>query len=226
MAAARADRSDGNYTVFQSGVYTACEPCKDDPKKPPLWQVKAARIIHNQTEKMIYFEDAKHRILRHAARLFPLSLDARSDREAQERLPDADLSRRNTVYGFGVETPYYLALAPDYDLTLSPRITTQQGPLMQSEWRHRLENGYYRSAAPASISSTRMYFLRDDGTPTPGYREIRGSLERSGRFISRRTGAGVGTRLVVSRSDLLPGLSSIQTLQQRTADPLGTSLTR
>ena len=50
---------DGNYTVFHNGVYTACEPCKDDPKKPPKWQVKAARIIHDQGEKMIYFEDAR-----------------------------------------------------------------------------------------------------------------------------------------------------------------------
>ena len=54
-----ADRSSGNYTVFQNGVYTACEACKEDPKKPPLWQVKAARIIHNQTEKMLYFENAR-----------------------------------------------------------------------------------------------------------------------------------------------------------------------
>ena len=48
MAATRADRSKGNYTVFENGVYTACAPCKDDPKKPPLWQVKGARIIHDQ----------------------------------------------------------------------------------------------------------------------------------------------------------------------------------
>ncbi|WP_305728199.1 LptA/OstA family protein, partial [Bradyrhizobium sp. th.b2] len=34
MAATRADRSSGNYTVFDNGVYTACAPCKDDPKKP------------------------------------------------------------------------------------------------------------------------------------------------------------------------------------------------
>ncbi len=59
MAAARAERTSGNTTVFHSGVYTACLPCKDDPKKPPLWQVKAARIIHDQGEKMIYFEDAR-----------------------------------------------------------------------------------------------------------------------------------------------------------------------
>ena len=59
MAATRVDRSSGNYTVFENGVYTACAPCKDDPKKPPLWQVKGARIIHNQTEKMLYFENAQ-----------------------------------------------------------------------------------------------------------------------------------------------------------------------
>ena len=59
FAATRAERSGGNFTVFHNGVYTACEPCKDDPTKPPKWQVKAARIIHDQGEKMMYFEDAR-----------------------------------------------------------------------------------------------------------------------------------------------------------------------
>ena len=59
MAATRADRTNGNYTVFENGVYTACAPCSDDPKKPPLWQVKGARIIHDQTDKMLYFENAQ-----------------------------------------------------------------------------------------------------------------------------------------------------------------------
>jgi len=59
FAAARAQRTEGQFTVLESGVYTACEPCREDPRKPPLWQVKAARIIHDQSEKMIYFEDAR-----------------------------------------------------------------------------------------------------------------------------------------------------------------------
>src|SRR5260370_23998526 len=59
FAASRAERSESNYTVFYSGVYTACEPCKDDPTRPPKWQVKAARIIHDHGEKMMYFEDAR-----------------------------------------------------------------------------------------------------------------------------------------------------------------------
>ena len=62
FAAARADRSDGRYSVLQSGVYTACEACKNDPRKPPLWQVKGARIIHDEQEKMIYFEQGSVRV--------------------------------------------------------------------------------------------------------------------------------------------------------------------
>ena len=59
FAAPRGERSGGRYTTFQSGVYTACEACKDDPNKPPRWQVRATRIIHDDSEKMIYFEDAR-----------------------------------------------------------------------------------------------------------------------------------------------------------------------
>ena len=58
FAAPRAERS-GNFTVFHNGVYTACEPCIENPTAPPKWQVKAARIIHDQDEKMLYFEDAR-----------------------------------------------------------------------------------------------------------------------------------------------------------------------
>ena len=58
MVAARADRSEGNITVLQSGAYTACEPCKENPQKPPFWQVKAARIIHNERERVIHYENA------------------------------------------------------------------------------------------------------------------------------------------------------------------------
>jgi LPS-assembly protein len=47
FSAPRAERIEGETTVFERGTYTACEPCKANPEKPPLWQVKAARIIHN-----------------------------------------------------------------------------------------------------------------------------------------------------------------------------------
>ena len=44
--------------MLDQGVYTACEPCKDHPERPPLWQVRAAKIIENQQTHTIYFENA------------------------------------------------------------------------------------------------------------------------------------------------------------------------
>src|SRR5947207_1503785 len=118
MAATRADRTEGNFTVFQSGVYTACAACKDDPRKPPLWQVKAARIIHDQGEKMLYFEDARIEFLGVPLAYVPYfyTPDPTVKRKTGFLMP-VMMSTSST--GFGIEPKYFWALAPNYDLTLS-----------------------------------------------------------------------------------------------------------
>ncbi len=146
MAAARAERTAGNFTVFHNGVYTACAPCKDDPRKPPLWQVKAARIIHDQNEKMIYFEDARLEFFGHPLAWMPYfsTPDPTVKRKTGFLVPTLSSSSK---YGVAVEIPYYFALAPNYDATLAPMITTKQGPLLQGEFRQRLLNGAYEIRA-------------------------------------------------------------------------------
>jgi LPS-assembly protein len=181
MAAARADRSSGNFTVFHSGVYTACEPCKDDPKKPPLWQVKAARMIHDEGEKMIYFENARLEFFGHPVAYMPYfsAPDPTVKRKSGFLLPLATYSSK---YGFGAEAPYYWALAPDYDFTLSPRVMSKQGVLMRGEWRQRLENGAFTVRASGLYQLDKDYFLRNGGPATPGYRDWRGGFESAGQF--------------------------------------------
>jgi LPS-assembly protein len=55
----RVERSTGDITVLQNGAYTACEPCKDHPERPPFWQVRATKIIENQETHTIYYENAQ-----------------------------------------------------------------------------------------------------------------------------------------------------------------------
>lgn len=181
MAAARAERSSGNYTVFHSGVYTACAPCKDDPKKPPLWQVKAARIIHDQGERMIYFEDARLEFFGKPLAWLPYfsAPDPTVKRKTGVLMPTIS---SNSKYGVALEVPYYWALAPDYDATLAPMITSRQGPLMQGEFRQRLLNGAYSIRGAGIRQLDTSYFRHTDGTPTPGYRDWRGSVESAGQF--------------------------------------------
>ena len=176
MAATRADRTSGNYTVFENGVYTACAPCKDDPRKPPLWQVKGMRIIHDQIDKMLYFENAQVEFFGVPIAYIPYfsTPDPTVKRKTGFLMPGVT---SNVGYGLGVETPFYWAIAPDMDATFTPRFTTQQGVLFQGEFRQRLMDGSYQ---------IRAYGIDqlDPGAYAgqPGDRQFRGGAETKGEF--------------------------------------------
>ncbi|HLI99350.1 MAG TPA: LPS-assembly protein LptD [Bradyrhizobium sp.] len=175
MAATRADRTSGNYTVFENGVYTACAPCKDDPKRPPLWQVKGMRIIHDQIDKMLYFENAQLEFFGVPLAYLPYfsAPDPTVKRKSGFLAPNISSS----IYGFGVEVPYYWAIAPDYDATFNPRITTQQGVLFQGEFRQRLMDGAYQIRAYGIDQLDPGAFAGQ-----PGDRQFRGGVESKGEF--------------------------------------------
>ena len=200
MAATRADRSSGEFTVFQNGVYTACAACKEDPKKPPLWQVRAARIVHDQGEKMLYFEDAAVEFFGVPLAYLPYfyTPDPTVKRKTGFLIP---IASSNSKYGFGLEVPFYWAIAPDYDMTLSPRYTTSQGLLMQAEFRQRLTNGSYNIRGYGIRQEDKDYFLRNGGPATPGYRDWRGGVTTSGNFaITDRWSWGWDGTLVSDRT--------------------------
>ena len=181
FAAARADRTKGNYTVLQNGVYTACEPCKDDPRKPPLWQVTAARIIHDEGEKMLYFEDARIEFFGVPLAYVPFmsTPDPTVKRKSGFLFPGLS---QTTQYGFGVEPKYFWALAPNYDLTLSTLLTTRQGVLFKGEWRHRLLEGSYTIRAAGIFQQDPGYFATRDGPGSPTADTFRGVVQTAGQF--------------------------------------------
>lgn len=184
FAAVRADRTDGNITVFQNGIYTACEPCKDDPSKPPLWQIKAKKIIHNDDEKMVYYEDAWVEFFGMPVAYFPYmsSPDPTVKRKTGFLMPEFFSSSQ---IGYGVAVPFFWNIAPDRDLTLTPAFLTQQGVLMQGEWRQRLINGSYTIRAAGIVQQNPQDFITTSNGITevlPGYRQDRGAVESSGAF--------------------------------------------
>lgn len=206
FAAARADRTDGNITVFQNGVYTACEPCKDDPSKPPLWQIKAKKIIHDENQQMIYYQDAWVEFFGMPVAYFPFmsSPDPTVKRKTGFLMPEFFSSSQ---IGTGVAVPFFWNIAPDRDLTLTPTITTEQGFLMRGEWRQRLINGSYTIRAAGIIQQDKSAFTNttDLGVVEylPGYRDQRGSVETSGAFaINQFWTIGWDATLVSDRSFL------------------------
>jgi LPS-assembly protein len=175
----RAERSEGETTTFENGTYTACEPCKDNPDRPPLWQVRAKRIIHKNDEQMVYYEDATLAFLGIPIAYVPFF-----------SAPDPTVKRKSGLLaphfiykpqlGVGVGVPVFWDLAPNYDLTFTPTVLTKQGFLGEVEWRHRLENGSYFVRGTGIAQLDRSQFL----SPPYGASNhiVRGAVESSGQF--------------------------------------------
>jgi LPS-assembly protein len=82
-----------------------------------------------------------------------------------------------STYGFGVEAPFYWAIAPDMDATFSPRITSTQGVLFQAEFRQRLLDGAYQIRAYGIDQLNPSTFAGQAGDRT-----FRGGVETKGEF--------------------------------------------
>ena len=179
FSAPRVERIEGDTTVFDKGSYTACDVCKDDPQKPPLWRVHAKRIIHKNDEQMIYYEDASLEFLGIPVAYVPFfsTPDPSVTRKSGILSPHL-LYRSQLGAGFGL--PIFWALAPNYDLTVTPTAYSKQGFFGAAEFRHRLENGEYYVRATGIPQLNRSYF------PIPPYGAnndvFRGSIDTKGQF--------------------------------------------
>jgi LPS-assembly protein len=202
FAAARADRDQGRYTVLQNGVYTACEACKDDPKKPPLWQIRAARIIHDGSEKMIYFEDARVEFFGVPLAYFPFmsAPDPSVTRKSGFLFPNLTYS---TVYIAGVEIPYFWAVTPSSDLTASVNATWREGEVFQGVWRQRLLEGSYSIKAAGIFQQDPGYFANRDGPNSATANTFRGAIQTAGQFALSEKWVWGWTGLLMTDSQFL-----------------------
>jgi LPS-assembly protein len=172
IAASNAYRKDGNTTVFERGVFTPCKQCEDDPDAPPIWRIKAKRVIHKKDEGNVYFEDGVFEMFGVPLLWVPYfyypdpTVKRRSGFLAPELSHSQDL-------GFTVGIPYFYNISPSADLTITPVVTTEAGFLLKTEWRQRLSTGSY------NIDAAGVY----DGDPDdPEESKFRGSIKTQGEF--------------------------------------------
>ncbi len=171
IAAESAERIDENTTIFKKGSFTPCKTCKD--KKEPLWKIKAYKIIHKKDEKNIYYEGASLELLGVPVAYLPYFSHPDPSVKRRSGFLVPKVSQSNEL-GFTTELPYFYNIAPNKDLTFSPRFTSEQGVLWKGEWRHRVKNGAYNIKL-AGIDETNP----DADTTGDGFR---GSIETKGAF--------------------------------------------
>jgi len=178
FSAPRAERA-GDTTTFEMGAYTACEACKDDPARPRFWQVRAKRIIHDNVEKMVYYEDASFELLGTPIAYVPFLSSADPTVKRKSGMLTPQLAYRNRL-GVGVGVPFYWAISPDADITVTPTYFSKQGPFLSGEFRKRFENGVVTLRA----EGTRVLYPGDFAPPPVGAgdKRWRGSVQSQGEF--------------------------------------------
>lgn len=181
VSAESAERQENDVTIFTRGTYTACEACKDHPERPPLWQVRATRIIHKQQEQTVYYENATVEFFGIPVAYIPYfwSPDGTVKRASGFLLPRY---QQNSRIGAGGGIPYYLSLSPFADVTVTPSYYGSQGLHLAGELRQALPNGAFTlrlsGISQNDPNSVGAGFAGND----PGARVNRGGVESIGTF--------------------------------------------
>ena len=58
LAARSAERVNGNTVIAHRTVYSPCTICQKEGQRTPLWQVKAERVVYDQTKHKVRFRNA------------------------------------------------------------------------------------------------------------------------------------------------------------------------
>ena len=159
LAAYELARVSGRYNQLLKTAVTSCRVCASG--RPPLWQIRARRVIHDQQERQLYFDGAQFRVLDTPIFYVP-----------RLRLPDPTLERatgflvpslhNSSLLGSGLRVPYFIRLGDHRDLTLTPFIATETRTL-EFRYRQMFRDGRIEATGAISNDDVRAGSSRNRG---------------------------------------------------------------
>jgi LPS-assembly protein len=180
LSAVEARRTEGRYTTLSKAVYSSCQVCPTSPT--PLWSIRARRIVHDEVERMVHYEDPVFEIMGVPVGWLPYFShpDPSVKRKSGFLAPTFSQS---TNYGFGAKLPYFWAIDPSSDLTVTPFVTTRDGFIGEADYRRRFDFGRL------DVAGSMGFVDQDDGEG----RQLQGHVFGDGRFRLSRFGFAPGT---------------------------------
>ncbi len=127
--------SNEKNTIVKKGTFTFC---KKREKCPP-WEMSADEIKHDKEKKTIYYKSASLKIYDKKIFYFPKFFhpDPTVKRQSGFLIPRF---QDNSTSGLSLTLPYFLALAENKDITLTPRLFNDDKFLIQTEFREKNKN--------------------------------------------------------------------------------------
>ncbi|MAU51966.1 MAG: organic solvent tolerance protein [Roseovarius sp.] len=131
LAAHRMRRTDARLNELYKAAVTSCRVCETG--RPPLWQIRSERLVHDEQKNRLYFYNAQLRVLDTPVLYLPrLSLPDGSVKRATGFLTPSVVN--SSLLGTGVRVPYFITLGDHRDLTVAPFYATNSKRL---ELRYR-----------------------------------------------------------------------------------------
>jgi len=172
LAGNTARRTGGNRLELRRGVYSPCDLCREDPTRPPIWQLRAEQIVHDKLQHIIEYRDATLEVGGIPILYTPyLSHPDPSIKRQSGLLPPT--IGNSTNLGGHATIPYFWAIGPDRDATISPIFTTDAGQVAAGEYRQRFSNGEFKGSGSINYDPT--------GNAAPGTL-VRGHAFGTGAF--------------------------------------------
>ena len=153
LGAAFAVRTSQDGVELYNAYYTACEACIENGKsKKPTWRLKARKVTQNAKTKSIHYRDAVFEFK--GIPLFYTPYLAHPDpsvgRASGLLMPFAGVSSSK---GFNFHTPYYFALSPYSELTITPHVYQNVNPLLHAQYSKNFHSGKINLEGSATYSS-------------------------------------------------------------------------
>jgi LPS-assembly protein len=179
LAAVHGVRQD-EVTTLDKAVYTPCAviDSKGCPKEP-IWKISAVRVVHDPNKHRISYDGARISFLGAPILWLPgLSHpDGSGGGGSGLLLPNIQYNRAN---GAEFALPYYLQLAPNHDLTITPHLYTKVLPALEAQYRALTDHGAWQATGMLTYSS--RFSAAAGPVPANGDRDIRGYLDANGQF--------------------------------------------
>lgn len=207
LAAAGGRRTADGRSEFAKVVYSPCAPCADDPDRPPLWRVRAARAVHDPADRTMLYTDATFDLFGVPVLYTPVFTqpDATVRRRSGFLTPTVG---RNSTFGFTWGQPYFLAISPHSDATFSPILLSEDWPILAGQYRRRTRTGFLLAEASATRDTLSAAAPRDRGHVNltgdfePG--DLWGAAWRYGFVFERASDPTYLRRYDFGRDSLLP----------------------
>jgi LPS-assembly protein len=181
LAAKTGVRENGLSTLNRA-TYSPCKVLDDAgcPQKP-VWQLKAVRVVHDPERGRVFYTGARLEMFGVPVMALPkLSHPDGFDKNQSGLLsPNVRLTRE---LGGELRIPYYFALAPDRDLTVTGHVFTAVAPLVGLEYRQLLAGGPIQLGLMATYAEGQAIDeLTGEIVSTDA--RFRGALDARGRIL-------------------------------------------